>query len=117
MGEDMGSVARPVVAEWLALMNSLTWPWRVLSRVAVVRSVSDEDTDGVVYVYEEVSMDWDDVRPRPKPVAAVGENLAALSVSELEARIEAFEAEIERVRVELKNKRAHEAAAAALFKS
>jgi uncharacterized small protein (DUF1192 family) len=62
-------------------------------------------------------MDWDDVRPKPKVAAAVGDNLATLSVGELEDRIRAFESEIERVRAELEKKRAHEAAAAALFKS
>jgi uncharacterized small protein (DUF1192 family) len=62
-------------------------------------------------------MDWDDARPKPKPTAAIGDNLAALSVGELEDRIKAFEAEIERVRTELIKKRAHEPAAAALFKS
>jgi uncharacterized small protein (DUF1192 family) len=62
-------------------------------------------------------MDWDDARPKPKPTAAIGDNLATLSVGELEERIKAFEAEIERVRAELTKKRAHEAAASALFKS
>lgn len=62
-------------------------------------------------------MDWDDVAPKPKVSAAVGDNLATLSVAELEARIVAFEAEIERNRAELKKKRDHEAAAAAFFKS
>jgi uncharacterized small protein (DUF1192 family) len=62
-------------------------------------------------------MDFDDDRPKPKPTAAIGDNLATLSVGELEARIKAFENEIERVRAELSKKRAHEAAAAALFKS
>ena len=61
-------------------------------------------------------MDWDDALPKPKAQAVVGDPLANLSVSELEARIAAFETEIERVRVELAKKRAHEAAAAALFK-
>ncbi len=62
-------------------------------------------------------MDWDDVMPKPKPSIAVGDQLATLSVGELEDRIGAFEAEIDRVRQELVKKRAHEAAAAALFKS
>jgi uncharacterized small protein (DUF1192 family) len=62
-------------------------------------------------------MTYDDDRPKPKPQAAIGDNLATLSVGELEARIKDFEAEVERVRAELKKKRAHEAAAAALFKS
>lgn len=60
-------------------------------------------------------MDWDEARP--KPAAQIGEPLATLSVAELEARIAALEAEIVRVRDELKRKKAHEAAAAALFKS
>lgn len=62
-------------------------------------------------------MDWDDAKPKPKPSTAIGDTLAALSVAELEDRMRAFEAEIERVRQELIKKRAHEAAAAALFKS
>jgi len=65
---------------------------------------------------EEMTMDWDDALPKPKPQAAIGDALASLSVAELEARITAFEGEIERVRGELAKKRAHEAAAAALFK-
>jgi uncharacterized small protein (DUF1192 family) len=65
----------------------------------------------------DAAMDWDDALPKPKPTAAIGDNLASLSVGELEARITTFEAEIERVREELAKKRAHEAAASALFKS
>ena len=61
-------------------------------------------------------MDWDEVRPKPA-VAAIGEPLATLSVGELEARIVAFEREIARVKEELSKKRAHEEAAAKLFKS
>lgn len=62
-------------------------------------------------------MDWDDIRPKPpKAAASVGENLETLSVAELEARITLLEAEIERTRAELAKKRAHESAAAALFK-
>ena len=60
-------------------------------------------------------MDWEDVRPKPQ--AAIGEPLATLSVKELEARIAVLEAEIVRVKEELARKKAHEAAAAALFKS
>ena len=58
-------------------------------------------------------MDWDEARPKPQG-ARLGENLATLSVGELEARIEALEAEIVRVKAELERKRAHEAAAARL---
>jgi uncharacterized small protein (DUF1192 family) len=61
-------------------------------------------------------MDWDDVRPPPPKGTAIGDNLETLSVAELETRIAAFAAEIERVRAELERKRAHESAAAALFR-
>ncbi len=61
-------------------------------------------------------MDWDDVRPTPSKTTAIGENLETLSVAELEDRIRALTAEIERVNTELAKKRAHESAAAALFK-
>ena len=62
-------------------------------------------------------MDWDDIAPKkPKSGAAVGDNLANLSVAELEARISEFEREIERIKVELESKRRHEQAANALFK-
>ena len=62
-------------------------------------------------------MDWDDVRPKPQAVITVGTELATLSVEELEARIAALRAEIERVAAELASKRARAAAAAELFKS
>ena len=65
-------------------------------------------------------MEWDEDKPRPARPAApitVGEPLASLSVAELEARIAALTHEIGRVRQELSAKRAHEAAAAAFFKS
>ncbi|HUJ37564.1 MAG TPA: DUF1192 domain-containing protein [Hyphomicrobium sp.] len=61
-------------------------------------------------------MDWDEVRPKPKPGAAIGENLETLSVAELEARILELEREIARVKAELEKKRRHEDAASALFK-
>jgi len=61
-------------------------------------------------------MDWDDLKPKPAKQAVLGENLETLSVAELEARIDALKAEIVRVEAELAAKRAHEAAAAALFK-
>ena len=59
-------------------------------------------------------MDWDDAKP--KPVMTIGDNLATQSVSELEQRIVEFEREILRTRRELTRKRAHEEAAAKLFK-
>ena len=46
----------------------------------------------------------------------LGEDLKSLSVSELEARIGELQQEIERVKGELGAKKAHEAAAAAVFK-
>jgi len=61
-------------------------------------------------------MDWDEVRPKPKPGTAIGENLETLSVAELEARILELEREIARVKAELEKKRRHEDAASALFK-
>ena len=61
-------------------------------------------------------MDWDEARPAPSQSASIGDNLETLSVAELEERIRAFTAEIERVQAELTRKRAHESAAAALFK-
>lgn len=64
-------------------------------------------------------MDWDEDRPRPAakgtPIT-VGEPLGSFSIAELEARIAALTAEIERVHQELQAKRTHEAAAAAVFK-
>jgi uncharacterized small protein (DUF1192 family) len=61
-------------------------------------------------------MDWDDLAPKPKKNVAVGDDLRTLSVSELEARVVALQAEIERVQAEIGTKKAHEAAAAAVFK-
>lgn len=61
-------------------------------------------------------MDWDDVAPKPKKSAAVGDSLAALSVGELEERVKTFEEEIARIRAEIQKKRDHEAAAQAIFK-
>ena len=62
-------------------------------------------------------MDLDDLLPPIKSNgAAIGENLAALSIAELEQRIKDLEREIERVRLELDRKRQHETAARSLFK-
>jgi len=62
-------------------------------------------------------MDWDDLKPPPKRTTeGIGDNLETLSVAELEQRIAAFQAEIARVEAELAKKRAHESAAAALFR-
>jgi uncharacterized small protein (DUF1192 family) len=61
-------------------------------------------------------MDWDEAREKTAKTASIGENLDKLSVGELEARVAAFEAEIARVRAEISRKKAHNAAAANLFK-
>jgi len=61
-------------------------------------------------------MDWDDLKPKAPKAVTLGENLESLSVAELDARIVSLEQEIERVRTELAAKKAHEAAAAAIFK-
>ena len=61
-------------------------------------------------------MDWDDLKPKSKPSVTLGEDLTTLSVAELEARIGELQGEIERVRTELGTKKAHEAAAAQIFK-
>lgn len=61
-------------------------------------------------------MDWDEARPAPSKVVTVGEDLSTLSVAELEQRVATLDAEIVRVKTEIAAKRAHESAAAALFK-
>ena len=56
--------------------------------------------------------------PAPKKPSGIvlGEDLSRLSVAELEQRLVALRAEIERLTAEQAAKKAHEAAAAALFK-
>jgi uncharacterized small protein (DUF1192 family) len=66
---------------------------------------------------EEASMDWDEARPKPAAGITLGEDLKRLSVAELEARVAALEAEIARTKLEIDAKKAHNAAASALFKS
>ena len=61
-------------------------------------------------------MDWDEAKEKTAKGPAIGDNLDRLSISELDARIVAFEAEIVRLRAEITKKKAHEAAAASLFK-
>jgi uncharacterized small protein (DUF1192 family) len=61
-------------------------------------------------------MDWDDLKPKAPKGVTLGESLESLSVAELEARIAALRAEIGRVEGELAAKKAHEAAAASIFK-
>jgi uncharacterized small protein (DUF1192 family) len=61
-------------------------------------------------------MDWDELKPKPKKKIEIGEDLTTLSLSELAERVEALKAEIVRVDAEAARKKAHEAAAASLFK-
>lgn len=61
-------------------------------------------------------MDWDEVRPAASKAVTVGEDLSTLSIGELELRVGALQAEIARIEAELARKRAHESAAASLFK-
>jgi uncharacterized small protein (DUF1192 family) len=62
-------------------------------------------------------MEWDEPkRPATRDIT-VGEPLATLSIAELEARVAALTGEIARVETEIAAKKAHEAAAAAIFKS
>jgi uncharacterized small protein (DUF1192 family) len=61
-------------------------------------------------------MDWDDLKPKPQKGVTLGESLESLSVAELQARIASLHEEIARVEAELAAKKAHEAAAASIFK-
>ncbi|MDX2258553.1 MAG: DUF1192 domain-containing protein [Hyphomicrobiaceae bacterium] len=61
-------------------------------------------------------MDWDEVRQPPAPGPAIGGDLAKLSIAEMEVMVPKLEAEIARIRTEIAKRKAHEAAADALFK-
>lgn len=61
-------------------------------------------------------MDWDEQKPRPVKAVTLGEDLRTLSVSELEQRLVDLAQEADRVRAEVQAKKAHEEAAAAIFK-
>jgi uncharacterized small protein (DUF1192 family) len=65
----------------------------------------------------EQIMDWDEQKPRPAKAITLGEDLRTLSVSELEERLVELGRETDRVRGEILAKKAHEAAAAAVFKT
>ncbi|HRD76857.1 MAG TPA: DUF1192 domain-containing protein [Hyphomicrobiaceae bacterium] len=62
-------------------------------------------------------MDWDDLKPKPRPAITLGQSLVDLSIAELEARVLALNEEIERVRAEIAAKKAHATAAGSIFKS
>jgi len=61
-------------------------------------------------------MTFEDLPRKPAGIT-VGENLDLLSVSELEQRLQALEAEMERVKATLQSKRASKSAADAFFRS
>jgi uncharacterized small protein (DUF1192 family) len=61
------------------------------------------------------AMDLDDLVPKKTPGMVIGEDLAAISVAELEHRIQLLEAEIARIRAEMAKKHASKAAADAFF--
>jgi uncharacterized small protein (DUF1192 family) len=63
-----------------------------------------------------MAIDWDDIKPKPVTGPRLGDNLETLSVAELDGLLAQLHSEIARVTAELERKRAHEAAAAALFK-
>ena len=54
--------------------------------------------------------------PRPKPNMVIGENLDAISIAELEQRIQSLDSEIARIRAEIVRKQAGKAAASLFFK-
>ncbi|MGE3831115.1 MAG: DUF1192 domain-containing protein [Parvibaculaceae bacterium] len=62
-------------------------------------------------------MDADDLVPKKKPEIVIGEDLALLSVSELEHRIHLLESEIARIRQTVAGKQSSKAAADAFFRS
>jgi len=67
--------------------------------------------------YREETMSFlDDDRPAPKPKFAVDDDLALLSLEELEERIAAFKAEIKRNEEDLERKRKSLSAADSVFK-
>jgi uncharacterized small protein (DUF1192 family) len=64
-----------------------------------------------------MAIDLDELMPRkPKPETVLGQDISMLSVVELEARIAALEAEIQRTREALKHRAATKSAADSVFK-
>ena len=61
-------------------------------------------------------MDLDEAPKKPANMV-IGENLDAISVAELEQRIQALESEIARLRIEIAKKQASRNAADAFFKN
>ncbi len=65
----------------------------------------------------EAAMFDEEDRPKPRPDIVIGEDLAAISVDELEKRISLLEAEISRLHAEIASKQATKASAEDFFKS
>ena len=64
-----------------------------------------------------MAIDLDELMPRkPKPETVLGQDLSAMSVHELEARIAALEQEIQRTRDAVRSRSATKSAADAFFK-
>ena len=61
-------------------------------------------------------MDLDDAPKKPANMV-IGENLDAISVAELEQRIQALDSEIERVKAAITRKQASKSAADAFFRT
>lgn len=61
--------------------------------------------------------DTDDDRPQPQPLHILGQDLAGLSVDELEERIDLLRGEISRLEDDLKGKKASRTAADSIFKA
>jgi uncharacterized small protein (DUF1192 family) len=59
----------------------------------------------------------DEELPKRKVDIVIGENLAAVSVAELEHRISVLDSEIHRIRAEIAKKQASKAAAATFFRT
>ena len=62
-------------------------------------------------------MDLDDLRPIKKPEIVIGEDLALLSVAELEHRVHLLESEIVRIRETISGKQSSKAAAEGFFRT
>jgi uncharacterized small protein (DUF1192 family) len=98
----------PVDRRCQSLAHHVAGPWGDLGRTLQIAVAIGPDREKV--------MDWDDLKPKAPKGITLGESLESLSVAELDARIVSLEQEIERVKAELAQKKAHETAAAAIFK-
>lgn len=61
-------------------------------------------------------MDWEEARQPRSEEIVIGQSLERLSIGDLEGRVAALEAEIQRVREEIARKKKVGTAAAAVFK-